>query len=144
LIAGCSRDPGSVVAPGDASLAPLVAHRPGAQAIPGSYIVVFKGTDGAHVDPLVREFAGRFGFRSRFLYRSAVHGFAGTLTPDAVRQLRSDPRVAYVEEDQVVHADVLETGATWGLDRIDQTRLPLTGSYTYTLTGAGVDAYIID
>ncbi len=31
-----------------------------------------------------------------------------------------------------------------GLDRIDQGALPLSGTYTYTSTGAGVHAYIID
>ena len=33
---------------------------------------------------------------------------------------------------------------TWGLDRIDQRNLPLTTSYSYVTTGAGVHAYVID
>jgi subtilisin family serine protease len=32
----------------------------------------------------------------------------------------------------------------WGIDRIDQRSLPLSASYTYTATGSGVKAYIID
>jgi subtilisin family serine protease len=40
--------------------------------------------------------------------------------------------------------DTTQTGATWGLDRIDQRRLPLSGTFTYTNTGAGVTAYVID
>src|SRR5437667_9660541 len=35
-------------------------------------------------------------------------------------------------------------GDPWGLDRIDQGALPLSGTYTYTSTGAGVHAYIMD
>jgi subtilisin family serine protease len=41
-------------------------------------------------------------------------------------------------------ASATQSGATWGLDRIDQRALPLSGSYTYNATGAGVTAYIID
>jgi subtilisin family serine protease len=33
---------------------------------------------------------------------------------------------------------------SWGLDRIDQVTLPLNQSYTYSSTGAGVTAYVID
>ena len=32
----------------------------------------------------------------------------------------------------------------WGLDRIDQTSLPLNGTFNYPNTGAGVNIYIID
>ena len=43
-----------------------------------------------------------------------------------------------------MHVDTTQTGATWGIDRIDQRALPLSGTYTYTATGAGVTAYVID
>jgi len=33
---------------------------------------------------------------------------------------------------------------SWGIDRIDQASLPLSGSFTYTADGTGVTAYIID
>ena len=56
--------------------------------------------------------------------------------------LLADDRVASIERDAEVTA--FETGATWGVDRIDQRALPLSGSFTYTKTGAGVKAYIID
>jgi len=35
-------------------------------------------------------------------------------------------------------------GDPWGLDRIDQRALPLSSTYTYTSTGAGVHVYLID
>jgi subtilisin family serine protease len=58
--------------------------------------------------------------------------------------LSADSRVAYVERDSIVRASTTQTGATWGLDRIDQRALPLSTTYTYTATGAGVTAYVID
>jgi subtilisin family serine protease len=39
---------------------------------------------------------------------------------------------------------VLKAGATWGLDRTDQRALPLSGTCTYTATGAGVSACVLD
>jgi aqualysin 1 len=52
--------------------------------------------------------------------------------------------VLRVEPDGVARTTATQTNATWGLDRIDQRALPLSGTYTYTNTGSGVTAYIID
>jgi hypothetical protein len=52
--------------------------------------------------------------------------------------------VDFVEEDGEVTASATQTGATWGLDRIDQRDLPLNSTYNYFATGTGVKAYIID
>jgi Subtilisin-like serine proteases len=59
-------------------------------------------------------------------------------------ELARDPTVAFVEQDQVVSIANAQTGATWGLDRIDQRSLPLNGEYDYAASGSGVTAYIID
>ena len=56
--------------------------------------------------------------------------------------LLADDRVASIERDAEVTA--FETDATWGIDRIDQRALPLSETFTYTNTGSGVKAYIID
>lgn len=37
-----------------------------------------------------------------------------------------------------------QPGAPWGLDRIDQVSLPLSGSYEYASSGVGVTAFIVD
>jgi subtilisin family serine protease len=84
------------------------------------------------------------GGRVHFSYGSALRGFAATLPAKAVDRLRANPDVAYIEADTEVSADTTQSPATWGLDRIDQRALPLNNAYTYTPTGSGVRAYIID
>src|SRR6185295_18736592 len=71
-------------------------------------------------------------------------GYSLCVSEAAAQALASEPEVELVEQDQVMSASTTQTGATWGLDRIDQRNLPLNGTYTYTPTGAGVHAYIID
>ena len=82
--------------------------------------------------------------KTKYVYRSAVNGFAAELSDAQVSKLRQDSRVAAIEQDRVVTADATQTNATWGLDRIDQRNLPLSTTYTYNSTGAGVFAYVID
>ena len=66
------------------------------------------------------------------------------MTEEDAQVLADDPDVAYVEEDSEMEIITTQTGATWGLDRIDQANRPLNGTYVYTTTGSGVNAYIID
>ena len=114
------------------------------EPIPGSYIVVL--TDDADEDParLAGSLAGAQGATVTHVYRHALRGFAARMSEAAARALSRNPRVAYVEQDAVVRADTTQTGATWGLDRIDQRDLPLNGTYVYEPTGAGVTVYVID
>jgi len=39
---------------------------------------------------------------------------------------------------------VLSPVASWGIDRVDQADLPLSGSFTWALDGTGVDVYVVD
>jgi subtilisin family serine protease len=67
------------------------------------------------------------------------------MTETQARRLAADPNVAYVEQNQVMHAIGTQTNPpSWGIDRIDQRNLPLSGSYTYDTTASNVTAYIID
>ena len=113
--------------------------------IPGSYIVVMKDAV-ANVDGEVDQIGQQYGVSANFRYKYALKGFAGKLSVAAVDALRRDPRVAYIEEDQLAHivASPQLNPPSWGLDRIDQRALVLDHSYTYNQTGVGVDAYIID
>ncbi|MFC7615614.1 S8 family peptidase [Actinokineospora soli] len=99
----------------------------------------------ADADP--KGLAHALGVSPRFTYVAAVKGFAGKLTQGQLNALRHNDAVVGIEQDAEV-TDALETTQTnppsWGQDRSDQRALPLSNSYTYNATGAGVHAYIID
>jgi len=122
--------------------APLYA-KSGGEPVEGQYIVVFNDDVG---DPhgKAKEKAQKQNGKLKYSYGAVLKGFAAELSDEAVAELRADPDVAYIEQDQVVSVNTTQTGATWGIDRIDQRNRPLSGTYTYTRTGAGVRVYIID
>jgi subtilisin family serine protease len=117
--------------------APLHAAAAG-RAIDGAYIVVLN--EGANP----RSVAAVAGVNPHYVYTAALNGFSAQLNAGQLNALQHNPNVAYVEQDQRAAASTVQTGATWGLDRIDQRALPLDGNYNYTPTGAGVRAYIVD
>jgi subtilisin family serine protease len=85
-----------------------------------------------------------FARSATHVYGHALNGFSAQLTEEEAQQLSEDPRVLFVEEDSVMEAIARQSGPPWGLDRIDQRTLPLSGSYTYATTGAGVNVDVID
>ncbi|MFD4247723.1 S8 family peptidase [Streptomyces sp. NPDC058525] len=117
---------------------------PTATAISDSWIVVLK--DGAEDSPdsVARELVKRNDGRLTHVYSSAVNGFATRMSLTQARALAADPRVAYVEQDAKVAISETQSNATWGIDRIDQRNLPLSGTYTYNTTASNVRVYVID
>ena len=127
----------------DNPAAPAVQAAPDApELIPDQYIVVYHD-DIASPATLTTALASASGAQVRYSYVAALKGFSGRMSKAAAEELARDPRVRYVEQDQVVYAVATQSNATWGLDRID-ARSGLSTTYTYTNTGAGVTAYIID
>src|SRR3989441_700457 len=112
--------------------------------ISGQYIVVLNNNTDPDTEAvrLSHDFGGDRGGGHTF--RRAVKGFSVRMSEDAAMRLANDPHVAFVEEDSEVNISATQTGATWGLDRIDQRDLLLDGNYNYNATGTGVKAYIID
>ncbi|RZS37141.1 peptidase inhibitor I9 [Herbihabitans rhizosphaerae] len=118
-----------------------------ATAIKDSYIVVLKDVAASRptTETLVSGLARRFGGQIKHTYSSALRGYAATMNEADAKRLAADPSVAYVEQDQVVHAsDDQPNPPSWGQDRVDQRALPLNQNYSYSTTAANVNAYVID
>ena len=72
-------------------------------------------------------------------------GTAISAAPNVVHAAEPAAAVENIYRTQVIQTTgPANSTLPWGLDRIDQRDLPLSGSYSYTATGAGVKAYIVD
>jgi subtilisin family serine protease len=136
-LAACSEAPDTVTGVGPSSEAPVLSAAPG-NGIPGSYMVILRAGENP------RSVAAVAGANPRFVYTTAVNGFAAQLNQGQLNALQHNPAVAYIEEDGIATTQSTQSGATWGIDRTDQRALPLSSTYSYTNTGTGVTAYIID
>ena len=121
------------------------------KAIAGQYIVVFKNDLApSSLSSVANELTHRYGGQIKYLYEHALKGFALQASEVQATALSRDTRVEYVEEaGEVVVTGVqqpITTGGTtfWGLDRIDQSDLPLDSAYHYNRAGTGVHVYVID
>ncbi|CAN5365839.1 hypothetical protein BH23ACT3_BH23ACT3_15230 [soil metagenome] len=145
--------PGSTSA-GESSLSPgaiEAADELGAQH--DQYVVMFRSTPGRDRAVGATALAGVEVVSSHVGNRpwALVEGEA-----DEIAGLRAHPDVFAVEPNSVVtlagtpSARVatawpsIQADPPWGLDRIDQERLPLSTTYTAPSTGAGVRVYVID
>ena len=137
LTAACSDGSQAPTAAPNGRTAPLLSAADG-RGVDGHYIVVLN--DGANPHSA----AAVAGVTPRFVYTAALNGFAAELNQGQLNALQHNPNVSYIQQDGRVSASATQTGATWGLDRVDQRDLPLNSTYNYTPTGAGVHAYIID
>ncbi|WP_406146858.1 S8 family peptidase [Streptomyces sp. NBC_01012] len=123
-----------------------VLHAGAAEAVPGSYLVTLEPTAGFKASAAQgKQLIADHGGTVERTYTSALNGYAATLSSTEAKRLAADPAVASVEQDQKVHATATQTNAPWGLDRIDQAALPLSGTYTYPDTAGGdTTVYILD
>ncbi|HYH99951.1 S8 family serine peptidase, partial [Hyalangium sp.] len=117
------------------------------RAVPSEYIVVFNEVPGFSVERIsatAEALAASHGGQVLMTYGHALQGYWAKMTEQQALALAADPQVKYVQENSFVSLRATQSGATWGLDRLDQRNLPLSSSYTYNARGTGVHAYIID
>jgi subtilisin family serine protease len=138
------------LAAGPAQAAPAEGKVVGAgspTAVRDSYIVTLRKDAGFKASSTTgRDLVEKYGGSVNKTFGSALNGYTATLSATEAKHLAADPAVAAVEQNQRVSvADTTQSNAPWGLDRIDQASLPLSGTYTYPdSAGSGVTAYVID
>jgi subtilisin family serine protease len=119
---------------GPAAAAPV--HQPTARYIVRTASPAATATVAADVE--------RAGGNVQNVYSRVLAGVSADLTAAQAEALALNGDVTSVTRDQVFHATSTQTGAPWGLDRIDQRTTGGDSTYRYDTTGAGVTAFVID
>lgn len=134
----------AVSVPAAASAQTDMVRPAGGDVIAGSYVVVFKPQTGVTATA-AGALTARYGGTATAVWQHALHGFALRGSAETAAKIAGDPRVAYVQQDEVIAVATTQSPSpSWGLDRIDQRDHPLDNSYTYSTTASTVHAYVID
>lgn len=152
MVGGCTKEQESFVKKkfsleaDDENLAPLYSsNKSGLVPVSAYYLVVLNDDiDPDDVDFKSDAMTEFFTAQKDRIFKYAVKGFTIQLSSKELMRVRKDRNVKYVEQDQVMKIGGTQFTAPWGLDRIDQQGIPLSGSFTYETTGSTVDAYIFD
>jgi len=112
------------------------------QILKGKYIIILKEGTPAEV-------ARTIGVNTERTYQKIFTGFSANLNAKALDALSKNPKVREIIEDRIVKMELptpsyIQISPTWGIDRIDQRKIPLDSKYMYEYTGTGVSVYVID
>lgn len=105
---------------------------------PGSKVIVVLNDDVANPGAAASEIAQRHRGRLGFVYQHALKGFSIEVPTQALLGISRDPRVAYIEPDQLVYTAEIPTG----VDRMEVDKHEPAGIGTGT--AIDVDVAIID
>ncbi|XP_072177249.1 extracellular serine proteinase-like [Diadema setosum] len=110
--------------------------------VPGEYIVVLKPDYDINTfmdshSPTVQASGANSSILS--VFTTVVKGFSARLSPELLQRFLEMEEVSYIEENSIVWAQY-----SWGIDRVNQRRLPLDLNAYYDGGGKGVSVYILD
>ncbi len=105
----------------------------------------FSGFNNASaVSFMAQDLGAKYRGDVKMTFKKALKGGVFKMSEKDAQTMANDPRIAFVEEDQMMSNKATQNNATWGLDRIDQANLPLNSTYNYDTSASNVNAYIID
>ena len=120
---------------------PTVAAPLPSSGVSADYIVTFK--ESTNVDSESRDYRNQNG-EVKGTYSRLFKGMTVKANGTELSRLRQDPNVLAIEKDSVVTTQATQTGATWGIDRVDQYDLPLDKAYNYSTSGTEVKVFVVD
>ncbi|WP_328506102.1 S8 family peptidase [Streptomyces sp. NBC_00391] len=142
----------AITLPAQAAPEGFVHGAGGPGSVSGSYIVTLKGGTKAP-SKAGKGIATKYGAKIRHTYSNALNGYSVRADEKQARRLAADSHVASVVQDTKVTYDHRRIAPghrqpappSWGLDRVDQSNLPLDRSYTWPEpAGKGATVYVID
>ena len=117
---------------------------PGNSPTAGSKRYIIRYADNISDSDADKEIEDRNGSRQQRLSK-VFNGAIADMSPAQAALMRKSSKVLWVEEDKgVKNQAVVSPPGSWGLDRIDETALPLDNRYEFATNGSGVTAYVVD